>query len=509
MTVKYLNGTKLVLLNIGLGLGTFIQVLDSSITNVAAPYIAGSMALAPDEGTWVITAFAASNAICLPLTGWLTDYFGRIRLFSITLFLFALASLFCGMATNLSTLIVFRIIQGAVAGAFMPLAQSLIITFNPPEKIGAALGFWGLIVVVAPTLGPVISGFITEEYSWPFIFFINVPICLISAFLVLILIGDQESAIIRNPIDWVGLVLLILGVGSLQIMLDRGRDLDWFNSRRIIALTVFSVISLGYFILWSLRREHRIIDFSILRDRNFLIGTFIISIGFLIYFSSTVTVPLWLQTQQNYTGFWAGLALTPVGIAPFFLILLVGKNLQKVDYRIWIALCFAFFAISFFNQSMFTTSVSLYDVMVPRFLQGIADTIFFLPIIYLAMENIPVHKYASATGLFHFFRTLIGSGFGTSLCLELWRRREILHHARLVEALDPLQVDTFLEHSNLPTEVVHRLLEKEVIQQAYMLSTNDLSWLGAWLFVCMMPLLFLAKKKHRQHNLDKLTPTPL
>lgn len=508
MTSKFLDGSKLTLLNIGLGLGTFIQVLDSSITNVAAPYIAGSMALAPDEGTWVITAFAASNAIAMPLTGWLTDYFGRIRLFSITLFLFALASLFCGLATNLTTLITFRIIQGAVAGAFMPLAQSLIIAFNPPEKLGTALGFWGLIVIVAPTLGPVISGYLTEEYSWPYIFFINIPICLISAFLVLLLVGDQESPTIRNPIDWVGLSLLVLGITTLQIMLDRGRDLDWFNSRTIIALTLISIISLSYFVLWTRRQHHPIIDFAILKDRNFAIGTLIISVGFLIYFSSTVTIPLWLQTQQNYTGFWAGVALAPVGIAPFFLVLVVGKNLHKLDYRIWITLCFAFFAVSFFNQSLFTTSVSLYDVMLPRFLQGVADVIFFLPIIYLAMENIPSHKYATATGLFHFIRTLVGSGFGTSISLELWRRRQIVHHARIVEALDPLQVDTFLENSEFSTEVIHRLLEKEVAQQAYMLSTNDLSWLGAWLFVFMIPLILLSKKKAHQH-LSTTTPTPL
>lgn len=510
MSDHYEKGFRLFLLNFALGLGTFIQVLDTSIANVAIPYIAGNLSVSADEGTWVITSFSASNAIVLPLTGWLADYFGRVKLFFWSVILFAVTSFFCGFSTSLTMLVFFRVLQGAVAGSLIPLSQSLLMANNPPDKQGSALGFWGMIVIVAPIVGPILGGYLTDEYSWPWIFYINIPIGFFSAFVAWYFLKDKESKIMRNPIDWTGIILLAIGVGCLQIMLDKGKDLDWFESNAIIALTIVSAISLTYFGIWTYYQKYPIVDFSFFKNSNFAFGTIAVTVGYLFYFGSTVVTPLWLQTEQNYTPFWAGVAVAPVGIAPFFLSTTVGKNLHRFDLRAVAALSFFIFSISFFYQANFTTEVSLWIIMWTRFIQGFGVAIFFLPLVQLALGSIPKDRYASASGLFNFIRILVGSGFGTSLAIELWTRLEIFHHARLTEELSVFQPRTqhfyqkfgdmgppFAISDSAPLSthgVINRILDQMVEQQAFMLSTNDLSWLAAWGFLALIPLIFLCKK---------------
>lgn len=501
MAHDYYKNGPLLLLNFAIGLGTFIQILDTSIANVAVPYIAGNLSVSADEGTWVITSFSASNAIVLPLTGWLASYFGRVRLFVWSVLLFALTSFLCGLSTSLTMLVVLRVIQGAVAGSLIPLSQSLLVSNNPPEKQGSALGFWAMIVIVAPVVGPIIGGYLTDVYSWPWIFYINVPIGLFSAIVTWTFLKDRESEIQRYPIDWTGLILLSLAVGSLQIMLDKGKDLDWFESNIIIALTIISAISFAYFAIWTYFQKYPIVDFSFLKNRNFAIGTLCITLGFLIYFGSTVTLPLWLQTQQGYIAFWAGVAVAPIGIAPVFLSTTIGKYMNRVDLRAFVALSFFLFALGFFYQANFTTEVNLYHIMKSRFFQGFGVAFFFLPLTQLSLSEIPKDKYASASGVYHFIRILVGSGFGTSLSIEFWTRLEIFHHARLAEALTPFSdtvkqfyVDLHNYSYKFTPEVVRRVLDQLTEQQAFMLATNDLSWLGAWMFICMIPLVYLCKR---------------
>lgn len=499
-TQVYETDGRLFLLNLALGLGTFIQILDTSIANVAIPYIAGNLSVSTDQGTWVITSFAASNAIVLPLTGWLSDYFGRVRLFVWSLLLFAFTSFLCGLASSLATLIFFRILQGAVAGSLIPLSQSLIVANNPPERRGAALGFWGMIVVVAPILGPIIGGYLTDEYSWPWIFFINVPIGIFSAIVTWIILKDKESKIVRNPIDWVGLFFLSVAVIAIQVMLDKGKDLDWFESNMIITLTILAAISLIYFCIWNIYQEYPIVDFSFFKNRNFTFGTICITFGYLVFFGSAVTLPLWLQTEQGYTAFWAGVAIAPIGIIPFLVSAQVGKYMHLVDLRILTTLCFIFFSISFFIQANFTTEVDLHTIMWTRFLQGFAVAIFFLPLVQLSLNDIPTSKYASASGLFNFIRILVGSGFGTSLSIVLWTRRETFHYSRLGESITsyrPLVTEFYSNMKNenplFSSDIVNRIVDKQVEQQAFMLATNELAWIGAWIFIMMIPLIFLCK----------------
>lgn len=495
---KFETGGKLILLNVALGLGTFIQILDSSIANVAIPYIAGNLNVSADQGTWVITSFAASNAIVLPLTGWLSNYFGRVRLFVWSVLLFALTSFFCGLSTDLAMLVTFRVLQGAVAGSLIPLSQSLLLEHNPPEKRGPTLGFWITIVVVAPVLGPIIGGYITDVYSWPWIFYINVPIGLFSAGIAWIMLKDKESTIIRNPIDWTGLALLSLAVASLQIMLDKGKDLDWFESPVIITLTIVSAISFGYFCIWNLFQKYQIVDFSFFKNRNFTYGTICSTLGYLVYFGSTVTTPLWLQTQQNYTAYWAGIAVAPIGLVPLLLSTSVGKYMEQLDLRVLATLSFLLFAFGFFYQSHFTTEVNLGHIMFARFLQGFGVSLFFLPLVQLSLGEISQEKYASASGVFNFIRILVGSGFGTSLSIQLWSRLAIFHHARLSDAIVPsrsLVTDFYrgILNQGHVSNVATVLIDKQVEQQAYMLATNDIIYLGAWMFILMIPLLFLCK----------------
>ncbi len=495
-----LGAGKLLLLNIAIGLGTFIQVLDTSIANVAIPYIAGNLSVSADQGTWVITSFSASNAIVLPLTGWLTNYFGRVRLFVWSILLFSLISLLCGLANSLAMLVFLRVIQGAVAGSLIPLSQSLLVLNNPPEKQGSALGFWAMIVIIAPVIGPIIGGYLTDEYSWPWIFYINVPIGLFSASIVWYFLKNKESEIQRYPIDWTGLVLLTIGVGSLQILLDKGKDLDWYESTIIIGLTVISIISLIYFAIWTYFQKYPIVDFSFFKNRNFIIGTICVTLGFLVYFGSTVTVPLWLQTEQNYNAFWAGVAVAPIGIVPLFLSTTLGKLMGRVDLRNFVALSFLLFSLGFFYQANFTTEVDLYTIMKARFFQGFGVAFFFLPLTQLALSEVPKESFPSASGLFHFIRILVGSGFGTSLAIQIWTRLEIFHHARLAESLTSYQQQVtqfFLNLKNqnpvFTNEITTNVLDRLTEQQAYVLALNDLAWIGGWMFLALIPFVYLAK----------------
>lgn len=488
------QGLGLLLLNISLGLGTFIQVLDISIANVALPYIAGNLGVSPNEGTWVITSFAVSNAIVLPLTGWLSDYFGRVRLFVYSVLLFSLASFFCGFSYNLGMLVFFRVLQGAVAGSLIPLSQSLILLSNPHEKQGQALGFWAMTVVIAPILGPIIGGYLTDTFSWPWIFYINIPIGIFVAFVVWHMLKGHESDIVRHPIDWIGLSLLALGLACLQLMLDSGQGLGWFDSHEIVALGVIAFVALSYFALWTFYQKHPIVDFSFLKERNFALGTLGLSISFLLFFGSTVTLPLWLQTEQGYTAFWAGVAVAPIGIIPFLFSARVGAYLKYLNLRYVASLSLLIFAANFFYVSSFTPQVSLETVMWARFLQGFGLVIFLMPLLQITLANVPKERYASATGLVTFLRILIGSGLGLSLALKLWNDRANFHERRLLETLRdsrlgmiPTPFDS-MGADDMLSPIAEALISRQVEQQAYTMAINDIFWLAAWIYIFLSPL---------------------
>jgi len=337
----------LVVLTLALTLATFMQVLDTTIANVPIPSIAGNLGVTPTQGTWAITSFGVSNAIAMPLTGWLAKRFGEVRLFVFSTALFSLTSFACGMAPNFETLIFGRVIQGAVAAPMMPLSQSLLLANYPSDKKGLALAFWAMTATIGPIAGPLLGGYITDNFNWSWIFYINVPIGVLSSFLVWQLLEKRETQVSKFPIDYIGLSLLVLGVGALQILLDKGNDLDWFGSSTIITLTVIAFVGIVFFIIWELYDKNPVVDLKLFKDRNFTIGTIAISMGYAVFLGGGVIFPLWLQMQLGYSAFWAGFASAAVGIFAFLLSPVVGANMHRLNLRVVVTVSFLLFALSY------------------------------------------------------------------------------------------------------------------------------------------------------------------
>ncbi|HEX8989868.1 MAG TPA: DHA2 family efflux MFS transporter permease subunit [Rhodocyclaceae bacterium] len=492
-----LHGTALVMLTLAMGLGTFMQVLDTSIANVSLPAISGDLAVSPNQGTWVITSFAVSNAIALPLTGWLSRRIGEVRLFTLSTLLFTLASWLCGLAPSLPLLIACRVFQGAVAGPMIPLSQSLLLSNYPKEKKSLALALWSMTVVVAPIMGPILGGWITDNLNWPWIFYINLPVGLLSAFLTWQLLSTRETPTAQAPIDAVGLALLVIGIGALQVMLDKGNDLDWFASDQVVLLAVVAGVALTLMVAWELTEAHPVVDLHLYGRRNFLVGSVILSIGYLVFFGNVVILPLWLQTQMGYTATWAGMAAAPIGILPVFLSPLMGKYMHKLDLRVWASFAFAVFAAVSFWNSRFNTDITFWNLVVPRLIQGLGVVTFFVPLTSLTLSDLPPSMLASATGLSNFTRILAGS-FGTSLSITLWDRRSTFHYGMLVESVtagSPAAGGFFDAAGNLGldnstgTALADRLVEQQAVMQA----TNDMFWLSGCLFAALMVLVWFSR----------------
>jgi MFS transporter, DHA2 family, multidrug resistance protein len=297
-----------------LALGTFMQVLDSTIANVSIPTIAGDLGISTDQGTWVITSFTVANGISLPLAAWLMQRFGVVRTSVVAIVLFTAASFLCGIAWNLPSLLAFRVLQGAVSGPMIPGSQALLLLIFPPQKRALALAIWSITTLVAPIVGPILGGYISDNYSWPWIFLINVPVGMLSAFLCWRYIGHRDTPTRRLPVDRVGIALLVVWVGALQILLDKGRDADWFESPLVVALALIAAVAFVAFMIWELTERYPIVDLTLFRVRNFTIGATISSLGYALFFANVVLYPLWLQTQLGYTATWAGLVSAPSGV---------------------------------------------------------------------------------------------------------------------------------------------------------------------------------------------------
>jgi DHA2 family multidrug resistance protein len=491
-----LTGSRLAIGAIALSLATFMNVLDTSIANVSLPAIAGDLGVAPDQGTWVITAFAVSNAISLPLTGWLTRRLGQVRLFTLSVALFVLSSFLCALAPSLGLLIAFRVMQGAVAGPMIPLSQSLLLASYPRARAGSALALWAMTTLVAPVVGPVLGGWITDNISWPWIFYINVPVGAVAGFATWSIYRKRETPTARAPIDGVGLGLLVLWVGSLQILLDRGKDLDWFHSGQIVALALVAVIGCALFLVWELTEEHPIVDLSLFRRRNYWTSTLAISLGYGAFFGNVVLLPLWLQQYMGYTATLAGWVLAPVGVLAILLTPVVGRTVNRIDPRYFATAAFSVFALVLFMRSHFNTDATMTTVLIPTVIQGVAVAVFFVPLITLALSGLPPDRIPAASGLFNFARITAGA-FGTSIVTTLWDRRATLHHSQLAEHLSTSgaggQTLAALHASGFSPDQSLQLVNLQIDRQAFMLSANDIFLASAWLFLLLIPVVWLAR----------------
>src|SRR6266702_7958440 len=387
-----LQGGQLVLATFAVALATFMNVLDTSIANVAIPTISGNLGVSVDEGTWVITVFAASNAVSIPLTGWFTQRFGQIKLFVGAILGFVSASWLCGVAPSLPILLFARVLQGVVAGPLIPLSQAILLSSWPKAKSSTALALWAMTATVGPIAGPALGGWITDSYSWSWIFYINIPVGLFAAGVTWMIYRTRESPTRKPPIDVVGLGLLITWVASLQIMLDKGKDLDWFSSPVIVILGITALISFAFFLVWELTEENPIIDLRLFQQRNFLGGTIAISVAYGVFFGNLVLLPQWMQEYLNYRSVDAGLVTAPLGIFAVLLAPVMGRVLPRSDARVIATLAFIGFAIVFYMRSKYVIEIDTWHLVIPTLLQGIPMALFFVPLTSIILAGQPPHK---------------------------------------------------------------------------------------------------------------------
>ncbi|KLU15714.1 MULTISPECIES: multidrug efflux MFS transporter permease subunit EmrB [Xenorhabdus] len=498
VTREPFTGAKLALLTIILSMATFMLVLDSTIANVAIPTIAGNLGASSSQGTWVITSFGVANAISIPITGWLAKRFGEVKLFLWSTAIFTLSSWLCGLSNSLGMLIFFRVMQGLAAGPVLPLCQSLLLNNYPPAKRNMALALWSIMIVVAPICGPILGGYISDNYHWGWIFYINIPLGIAIIFIIMQLLRGRETKTEIRPIDATGLFLLVIGIGSLQIMLDQGKELDWFNSTGIIILTITAVIALILLIIWELTDDHPIIDLSLFKLRNFSIGTLSISFGFMMYFGSIVLLPQLLQEVYGYTATWAGFAAAPIGLLPLLLSPVIGKFGHKIDMRYIVTFSFITYAICFYWRAYtFEPGMGFAATAWPQFVQGLAMACFFMPLTTITLSGLAPEQMASASSLSNFTRILSGS-IGTSLTTTMWTQRESMHHSNLTEYINPYnpnyqQMHQQLAQLGMNDEQISAYLAKQITHQGLIISANEIFWLSAGIFLALTLLIWLAK----------------
>lgn len=492
-----LSGSARLWGTIALSAATFMNVLDSSIANVSLPAIAGDLGVSPNQGTWVITSFGVANAIAVPLTGWLSQRFGQVRLFITSVMLFVLASWMCGLAPNMTTLIAFRALQGFVAGPMIPLSQALLLSSYPPALAGLAMALWSMTTLVAPVMGPLLGGWITDNIAWPWIFYINIPVGFGAAFITWSIFHKRETTTRKLPIDSVGLALLVIWVGALQIMLDKGHELDWFHSAEVVALGLVALVGFIAFLIWELTEEHPVVDLTLFKRRNFWAGVLALSVGYGLFFGNVVLLPLWLQQFMGYTSTQAGMVLAPVGLMAILFSPLVGKNIGKVDPRRLAAFAFLVFALVLWMRSNFNTQADFATLMVPTVIQGVAMAFFFIPLMTITLSGITPDRIPSASGVSNFVRITAGS-FGTSIATTVWQDRAATHHAQLAESVNPGSVAvqgalSGLASAGLSPEQALATINRLVDQQAYMLAASDVFYVSALIFLALIPVVFLTR----------------
>lgn len=506
MTSAPLQGPALVLLTIAAALSTFMEILDITIANVSIPTIAGALGVSTNQGTWIISAYSVAAAIAVPLTGWLARRIGEIKLFVMSVLAFTLMSGLAAFSVNLEMLVVFRLLQGLVSGPMVPLSQTLLVRNFPPEKRGAALGLWAMTVILAPICGPLLGGYISDNFHWSWIFLINIPIGIFGGVTIWALMRRRDSALVKAPLDVIGLVLMVVGVGSLQLMLEVGKDYDWFASPFITALGIAAVVSLTFFIAWVLTSDHPIVELHLFQDKNFRYGVILLSVGFMTYFGTVVVFPLWLQTVMGYTSAQAGMAMAPIGIFTLILSPIIGRNIAKLNLRALATFAFLMMgAVSLWNSFM-SLDAGFWDIVNPRLVQGIGMACFFLPVQSLMLSNITPDRMAAASGLSNFLRTL-GAAIGTAVSITAWDHLGSDNHVRLVENVtqyspagrDYLQM---LQAGGLTAEQAYAAAERMINAQSYMIATNQFFLYCAGAFFALTGLVWFTKPK-------KMTDAPI
>jgi DHA2 family multidrug resistance protein len=491
-----LAGSELMLVTIAIALATFMEVLDTTIVNVSVPAIAGSLGVSPNEGTWTITSYSMAAAIMQPLTGWFGRRFGEVRTFVTSTLLFVCISALCGFANSMPMLVVFRLLQGAVSGPMAPMAQALLMRVNRPEKRGTAMGIWGMVVFVAPIFGPILGGYITDNLSWQWLFYINVPVGLVAGSIVWTLLRKRDTVRTKVPVDITGMLLLFAGVGALQFLLDNGNEMDWFGSWIIVAAGAVSVVGLTLLIAWEMTDRHPVLDLHLFKHHNFSMGLIAMCLGFACFFGATVIFPLFLQTTAGYTATWAGLAMSGVGIVGIFMMPIAGKNLHRMNLRVAATFGFLVLAGGMYWSSTLTADASFRQMIAPRVLFGFGMAYFFMPMQQIMLSDVAPNELAAAAGMSNFLRNVAGS-FATALSVWLMSARTDFHQMVLTQHLAPGgNWDAWsakLAQAGATGEAALMQSQRVVMTQAQTMGTNDVFLVFCVVMVLCVPVIWLAR----------------
>jgi len=468
-----------------LAMANFMAVLDLTIVNVSVPHIAGSMAVSVNEGTWAITSYAVAEAIMVPLTGWLAQRFGPVRVFSTAALLFGACSMLCGLSTTLPMLVTVRVLQGLAGGPLMPMSQTLLLRIAPPEKRNMALGLWTMTTILGPIAGPVLGGLFSDTLGWPWAFYINVPIAIICTTLVLRTLSQFETPTVKKPIDYVGLALLIVWVGALQIMLDNGENDDWFASSFIVTLAVIALVGFISFLAWELTDEHPIVDLRIFRYRSFALSAVALLFTFGSFMGSIVLIPLWLQTSMGYTATTAGQMMAFNGIVALFLAPIVANMIGKVDPRLLMSLGLGLVALDTFWRTTFNTDISFWGLVPAQMALGLGMPLFFLPMMSMSMGAVKPEETASAAGLINFLRTMAGA-FATGVIVFAWRDSTAASHVNIAGSLNNApKVLAQMQAAGQGHQQALMSLDGIVQTQSVMLGTNQVFSVVAVILACV------------------------
>lgn len=493
-----LSGTMLWVGAIVLAMANFLAVLNMTIANVTQPNMAGALGAGTSQGTWIITAYAVAEAITVLLSGWLTSRFGGVKVFAIAVFMFGVSSLLCGLSTSLGMLLAMRVLQGAAGGPLMALSQTLLLRIFPKEKAMQATGLWAMTTLLAPVFGPVLGGWICDNWSWSWVFIVNVPLALVFAVVAWRLLKRYEDPLVKNPIDKVGFALLVIWVGALQIMLDEGKDLDWFASDKIVILAIVAVVGFLAFLIWELTDEHPIVDLRVFRHRGFGAGMFVLALAFGCFFGLNVLTPLWLQYNLGYTTTWAGIVVAWGGLLQVVFSPVAANLSNRIDPRWLIFFGCAWLGGDTLWRAVATTDMDYWSIVVPLFVMGVGMPMFYVPLTGLAMGSVDEKEMASAAGLMNFVRTISGA-IATSLVTTSWQDRRYTAHDQLSGIVDPTgEFGVLVQRTPaLVGQFGRELFDYAVQGQSMMLATNGLMIAIAVIFFISAFAIVLAPKPTR------------
>jgi DHA2 family multidrug resistance protein len=473
----------------------FMVVLDTTIANVSVAHIAGGLGISSSEGTWVITSYAVAEAICVPLTGWLARRFGTVRVFALGMAGFGVFSLLCGMAWSLGSLVAFRIGQGLCGGPLMPISQTLLLSIFPKEKHAQATGIWAMTTIVAPILGPILGGTISDNWGWHWIFFINIPIAIICATGAVVLLRKAETKVEKAPIDTIGLILLVLWVGALQLMLDLGREHDWFGNNFIVSLAVIAAIGFSFFVAWEWFEKVPAVNLKVFRYRGFTVSVIALVFAYGTFFASLVVIPQWLQGALGYTATWAGYATAFNGVAAVMMAPVVAKLSEKVDPRLLVSFGVLWLgATSLIRVFWWTSDADFWTLALPQLIQGAGMPFFFVPLTSLALGAVEESEVASAAGVMNFLRTMSGA-VATAIATTVWYDGAQATRAELSGVLNGTQqAMQSLQMHGYTVEQSRQVVSNLVDGQATALATGSIFTTAAIVFAAAASIVWLAPR---------------